>query len=457
MTTRTVVVLIGAGSAVFTQGLVADFILSEDLGPIELRLVDIHEETLLAVAKIVSQMVSVKQADITVRWSTERRDMLPGAHVVVTTIAVGGRRAWEQDVLIPRNHGIYQPVGDTTMSGGISRALRMIPVMLDIARDVKELAPDAWFFNYSNPMTPICSAIHRTLQVSVVGLCHGVTHVENYLARFLGVEPKRISSFGAGLNHLTFLYDLRIDGQDAWPEVHRVLEQQRTSLQEHGYDGELVGNMSRSTNSELFYGEPFSWDLYERYGAFPAVLDRHVTEFFPERFANGAYFGKTLGVDAFKIQAVIARGDEEYQEMLIRSRTGTINERLFERTSGEHEKLVEILVSLKQDRKQVFYVNMPNMGAVPGLPIDAVLEMPAAATGRGFRALLQPDFPRILTGILNRRLSVIDLTAEAAITGNRQMFVEALLADGSVHGQQRAEALADDLLTAHRAYLPQFT
>ena len=166
-------VLIGAGSAMFTRGLVADMILAEEMGPWELGLVDIDPEALEVATKLSEHMIKTRGAPIKVQASTDRRDVLPGADVVVCTIGVGGRRAWEDDVFIPRKYGIYQPVGDSVMPGGISRAQRMIPAMVDIARDVKALCPGAWFFNYGNPMTANCTAVRKATGLNMVGLCHG--------------------------------------------------------------------------------------------------------------------------------------------------------------------------------------------------------------------------------------------------------------------------------------------
>ena len=151
---RLKLVLIGAGSTVFTQRLVADIILAGEADLWELALVDIDPVTLDAVNKLVAKMLVAKNAQIPVVATTDRRDVLRGADFVVTTIAVGGRKGWQRDIEIPRRHGIFQPVGDTAMPGGISRAMRMIPQMIAIASDVADLCPDAHFFNYSNPMTP---------------------------------------------------------------------------------------------------------------------------------------------------------------------------------------------------------------------------------------------------------------------------------------------------------------
>ncbi|TET07899.1 alpha-glucosidase/alpha-galactosidase, partial [Candidatus Aerophobetes bacterium] len=146
-------VLIGAGSAMFTQGLIVDIIKEQSLGPWEIRLVDIDPEALKVAYNLAKKMVKAKDAHVVIKQSTDRKDLLSGADIVITTIGVGGRRAWEPDVFIPRKYGIYQPVGDTVGPGGISRAMRMIPEMKEIARDILKLCPDALFINYSNPMT----------------------------------------------------------------------------------------------------------------------------------------------------------------------------------------------------------------------------------------------------------------------------------------------------------------
>ncbi|MCU0489591.1 MAG: alpha-glucosidase/alpha-galactosidase, partial [Anaerolineales bacterium] len=181
---RKKIVLIGAGSAMFTQGLVADLINSHKNW--KLGLVDIDPQALKVAEGLSRKMIEATRADIQVEASLERKDLLPGADVVVTTIGVGGRRAWEADVYIPRKYGIYQPVGDTTMAGGISRALRLVPAMVDIARDVQRLCPQALFINYANPMSVICWAVRQATGAEIIGLCIGVYEVIHELADFIG-------------------------------------------------------------------------------------------------------------------------------------------------------------------------------------------------------------------------------------------------------------------------------
>jgi alpha-galactosidase len=451
------IVLVGAGSAVFTQGLVADLILSPGLGPWELGLVDVDPRALETAEGLSRRMVEAKDGQVSISASTGRRDVLPGADVVVTTIGVGGRRGWEADVFIPRKYGIYQPVGDSVMAGGISRAMRMIPALVDIARDVKALCPEALFVNYSNPMTANCWAVRRATGVPVVGLCHGVFNVERQLAEFVGAPPEEVTSLYAGLNHLTFIFDLRWRGRDAWPLARARLAQELNEPFDSEALGRIFSEVGEWTESFKAADNPFSWSLFEAYGAYPACSDRHVTEFFPERFPGGAYYGKRLGVDAFSFENVIAHGDRVYDDMRARGLgQKPLDEGIFERAEGEHEQLLAILHSIEYDERRIFSANLPNQGAVPNLPADAILELPVAATATGLRPLQILDFPDPLAAIINRKLSATRLTVEAALTGDRKLFVEALLADGSVTDPGVAREMGEELLMAHREYLPDF-
>ncbi len=449
-------VLIGAGSTVFTQRLVADIILSGQADRWELALVDIDAVTLDAVDRLVRKMMLFKGVTFPLVSSTNRREVLAGADFVVTTIAVGGRRGWELDVQVPRKHGIYQPVGDTMMPGGISRAMRMIPQMVAIAEDIKELCPRAYFFNYSNPMTAVCRAIRLKTGVPVIGLCHGVHYVEGVLERFLGEEEGSITSFGAGLNHLTFLTDIRCNGEDAMPMLKAKAAEQRPLVQQEIHDKTDWPN-TITGRAPRYSDDPFAWSLFERYGVFPVAMDRHITEFYPERFPHGRYYGRTLGVDAFSIDGRIALGDTWFDEMLAVARSADpLPESYFNNVPGESEQLVEIMQSLLLDQRRVFSVNMPNHGAVPGLPWEAVLEMPASAGGPGLMPLQSRPLPPALTAKLLAKIAAIEVTVEAGLTGSFDLFVEALLTDGSVSDPDAAAALASDLIEAHKTHLPLF-
>ena len=418
------IVLIGAGSVKFTQGLLADLIKS----PIswKLGLVDIDPQALETAESLARLMVQAKQAEISVEASTDRCDLLPGADVVVTTIGVGGRRAWEADVFIPRKYGIYQPVGDTVMAGGVSRAMRMVPAMVDIARDVLKLCPQAIFFNYANPMTVNCWAVRKATGANIVGLCIGVHGIVDRLARTIGAPTEEVTALAAGLNHFTWIYDLRWNGKDAWPMLSDKLKEKPGT------------------------GGLFCEWLFQRYGAFPAVGDGHVMEFFPERFPDGNCFGRPLGREGH-FEKIIETDEATYVNMQAQARGDIpLDESVFQRGSGEHTKLLEILKSIAEDGRDMYFANLPNLRAVPNLPDEAVLELSTVATSRGLRAIQMPDFPDILAAPLIRKIAAASVTVDAALTGSRKLFVEALLMDGSVSDPSTAEKLADELLMAHK-------
>ncbi|MFG3332483.1 hypothetical protein ACGFZZ_10920 [Streptomyces tendae] len=452
MSDTRVLVLIGAGSAVFTRGLLADLITADDLGSWEIRLVDVNEEALRVAARLAGRMVEARDAGgrITVRASTDRRTELPGADYVVTCVGVGGRPAWQRDHEICQEHGVYQPVGDSVMPGGISRLLRTVPVMVDVARDIADLAPDAFFFNYSNPMTANVQAMTRYAGARPVGLCHGMHHVQRELAAFAGLPFEETSTLYAGINHLTFIYDFRHNGRDAWPGVRARMERELAQPADPADIGAIWENGKAWHN-------PFSWEIFRRYGAYPAANDRHVLEFFPERWAGGDYYGKKLGVDAFSVPEILQWGEDRYQGMRAQAEDDApLDAASFENSTGEQEQLIAIIRSITFDRREMFSVNVPNRGSVPGLPDEAALEIPAVATARGLRPVSVPDLSAPLTAILARRLTSVELATQAAMRGDRDLAVEAVIADGAVTDPDAAAALTDALIDAQRRFLPQF-
>ncbi|HSV72791.1 MAG TPA: hypothetical protein VLH79_03430 [Chthonomonadales bacterium] len=443
----------GAGSAMFTRGLVADLVRRGT--PAELRLVDIDAEALRVAEALSRKMAESRGAPVTVRASTQRRDLLPGATAVICTVGVGGRRAWEQDVYVPRRYGIHQPVGDTVMPGGTSRALRMVPAMVAIAEDVLELCPGALFFNYGNPMSANCRAIVKATGAPVVGLCHGVHHVAGHLAHLLGVDRASLRHTAVGINHCTWFTGLWSEGRDLLPDLLR-LARERVAANRGREDGRAAGGIVES-REDLTAEDPFCWELADLFGVFPAVGDRHVTEFFPWLFPGGRYYGRTLGVDVFSFEDTIRFGDEIYDRMRESAlSSGPLPEDYWDSISGEHEQVIEIIDAIRRDTGGAYSVNLPNAGQAPNLPPDAVIECPAVATASGLRAVQQPALPSGAAAILATRFGWVETVVEAALEGSRAGFVQALMLDGAVGSVEVAGRLADDLLEAQRSHLPRF-
>jgi len=305
--------------------------------------------------------------------------------------------------------------------------------MLDIIDDCIKFCPSARFFNYANPMAMICRAIYKARSFPVTGLCIGVPAGEWEVADLCGFKREDFKAIGVGVNHMTFLYNMRHKGEDATPIINKVLQEQPVKY------------------------NPFAWSFYESHGAYPVPGDRHLTEFFVEGFPGGAYFGKTLGVDAFSFEGTIEYGDKIYKTMSdIANSPEPLTDDYFGEMHGEHEQLMEIINAIEADNRQVFSANLPNRGAVPNLPYDAVLELPAVATGDGFRPMHVLDFPENCVKYVNRAINVFELAVDAALTGNRPLLEDAILAGGYISDKAAVSKMVEELINAQTAYLPQF-
>lgn len=446
-------VLIGAGSAMFTRGLVGDLIRSGMEA--DLALVDIDPQALEVARRMSAKMIAARKAPIQLSGSVDRRDVLKGATVVICTIGVGKRRAWEQDVFIPRKYGVFMPVGDSVGPSGSSRSLRMIPDMVAIAQDVLDLAPEALFFNYGNPMAPVCRAVQKATGAKMVGLCHGVFDTARYLAEKLRVPFSALQYTAAGINHLTWFTHVLVNGKDASPELRRVAEKVVSEAPASDQPWKTEPKVDKEKAFGSSFGHPFSWNLLLKFGAIPSALDRHVTEFFPQFFREGRYYGKKLGIDEFSFEGTIHYGDLIYKQMEEEAFSDKpLASDYFEHAAGEHEQVIDIIASIRKGSAKVYSANLPNKGQVPNLPSEAIIESPAVADGHGLRPLTLPALPAGIAGVLATRYLWVEAIVEAALECSREKFIQALVLDGAVGSLEQATAMADDLLVAQAQYLP---
>ena len=450
------IVLIGAGSAMFTIGVVSDLINSGLTA--ELALVDIDPNALEVVQKLTAKMIQARNAKIKLTAVTDRRQVLNGASVVITTIGVGGRRAWEQDVFIPRKFGISLPVGDSVGPGGTSRAMRMIPAMVNIARDVLELAPDALFFNYANPMAPVCYAVRQATGAPIVGLCMGTWETVHYLANSLGAKTNDLSFNVAGINHLTWFSEVYLKGRDAMPmlkaHARQVVEAVHTAVDQAKKGKASIPHCGSPFESS--FDHPFSWQCLLWFNAFPAPMDRHVTEFFPQLFRDGSYYGKTLGINEFCFEETIKVGDEIFNEMRADAYSSIpLTDAYFARLGGEQEQVIDIIQAIRTNERKVFFANLPNTGQSPNLPLNMVVETPAVTDGRGIHAIQQTPLPTAAAGVLATRFAWVATVTEAALEGSREKFIQAMILDGAVQSPDSAVRLVDKFIEAQAAYLPK--
>ena len=430
------IVLLGVGSTYFTRGIVESLI--KKGGEWEVRMVDIDPTCLDISVKLAQRLIDLYQAKVTVSGSLNRCEVLPGADAVVSTIGVGGRRAWEKDVAIFRQFNVNQSTGDTYGAGGVSRALRMIPVLVGVARDMERLCPNALFINFSNPMTVNIWAIAKVSKVKVAGLCYGVTYFQHYLAELIGMTWDQLDCRAIGVNHFTWITDLSYKGQSVWPQVRKVMEEK----------GESLGN-------------PYTWELFRMFDAFPCVGDGHICEFVPGWQGEGAYYGKTFGTTFHNFENYAAGFDTVFNDMADQAygRKPVVKEieNPNEKATFKDEDLfIDVLSASLGDSSIYRTVNLPNIGQAANLPMGAVLEATTLINGDGFQPLCFGNLPLGITAILQRILSVQDLTVEAALKADRKLAIQALVAGETVRTEKEAAQMLEVILSTHKEYLPQF-
>jgi alpha-galactosidase len=439
------IVIIGAGSTVFTPGLIADLTGSAQLADATVALVDIDAGVAETMGRYAERVARERGAGLRVEWASERREVLADADFVTVTIAVGGARAWERDVRIPEAHGVWQTVGDSVGPGGVFRALRHVPELAAIARDMEGLCPDAWLFNYTNPLTALVRAVHKTSAIKAVGLCHGVLHTREAIAYDLGLPPAELSLTAAGLNHLAWVLDLRHAGEDVYPRFRELVR------------GWLASPPPPSDDPYEGFQE-VSARLMEVYGYYPSPGDRHVAEFFPfflRETGNGLGYGTQAGLDM--TNAILASRDERWDRIAAQADgRAEIDRSLFDE-AREGERVVSIMEAIVTDRPlRELAVNVRNDGLIPNLPPQAVVEVPGIIDGRGVHGVAVGSLPEGIAGILAARVRQQELTVDAALSGDRALALQALLADPLVPSVEAACAMLEEALQAHAVYLARF-
>jgi alpha-galactosidase/6-phospho-beta-glucosidase family protein len=436
-------VLIGAGSTVFTPGLMTDLASAPAFAGWTVHLVDLSAEAADTMARLGRRIAKERGADLSFVAHTDRREALAGARFVATTIAVGAAAGWRHDIEVPARHGIAQTVGDSVGPGGVLRALRHVPELVAIARDVAELAPGAILVNYSNPLTANVRAIAAQTPVRVIGLCHGTMHTLGALAADLGVPRDEVHATFAGLNHLCWLLDLRRGPEDLYPRL-RALVSERA--------GGADAPSTRAEGAHL----AVSADLLRTFGRYPAPGDRHVSEFFSWylRGADGGAlpWGLQGGRDA-TMEYIGQKSD--LWDRLHGQADGTLP--LDGTHKQEAERLVAIATAIVTGRDRVeLAVNLPNDGKIPNLPPEAVVEVPAVVGAAGVTGLAVGPLPEAIAAVLTARAQQQELTVRAALSGRRALAVQALALDPLVPDPRTAAAILDDAIAAHGETMSRF-
>lgn len=438
---RTRICFVGGGSFNWTPRLLADLALTPDLaGTVVLH--DRNAAALETMQRLGRMIVRAADADLVIEVSDDPREALAGAEFVLVTISTGGLEAMRHDLAIPLKYGIYQSVGDTVGPGGLARALRNIPVMVNLAWTMEQVCPDAWLLNLTNPLTTLTRAVCKTTRIRTIGLCHELLGVRGTLMRLFDAAADDFEIRVAGINHLIWLLDLKIRGQDGF-----------RMLREHLDAGGAVPLKTTSAGPRAAFQD--NWQvklaLWEMYGALPAAGDRHVAEFFPFFLTAATHAGADYGVLLTTIEhrAEIGRAARAQVEAWLAGTEPLPIERSV-------EEAADIIAAVANGRSTRAIVNLPNRGQIDNLARDAVVETLGEVGAAGAHALTAGPLPPGVLRTVYPHVLNQELTVEAALAGDRQLALQALAGDPLVRDFRSAPRLLDELFQAHARYLPQF-
>jgi alpha-galactosidase len=453
------IVIIGGGSYQWVPKLLVDVANTRSLHESEIVLCDIDPDPLPRMVDLVEHVAEVRDIPLTAASTTEQRAALDGADYVVVSISTGGFDSMRHDLEIPARYGIRQSVGDTVGPGGIVRALRNIPVLVEIARDMEECCPDAWLLNLTNPMTTLCRAVTKETSIPTVGLCHEVTIAQFILSLLLDESFLSIRPTVAGVNHLPLITALDVDGDDGLARLRDLCERADAVSAEplsmpfpEGLGHEKISEGPDWTKGDLLAANRVKLELFERFGVLPGAGDRHLVEFFAGFLTEEADWGTRWGVQLTSI------GDREWwQQRHIDDFDAMLAApEVSEMPSGE--MVAGVIDSLITGRMRVLPLNIPNRGQVADLPHAVVTESMCIADGDGVRGGAPVSAPPALAEALRRVSASQELTVDAGLTGDRDKAFGAMFLD-PLAGRidfERLGAMTDEMLAATKPWLPQF-
>jgi alpha-galactosidase len=461
------ITFIGAGSTVFTRNLLRDLFLFPELHKARIALMDIDPQRLRDSEIVAHKVAQRAGATPEIVATTDRAVALAEANYVITSIQVGGYKpATVIDFEIPKKYGLRQTIADTLGIGGIMRGLRTIPVMLDIARDMQRLCPDALLMNYVNPMAMLCWALSRaTPDIKTVGLCHSVQHTAEHLARVLDVPYAEIDYRCAGINHMAFYLRFEHRGEDLYPQLRAIAEAGQAPTSDR-VRFEMLRRLGYFvTESSEHFSEYVPWfikrdrpDLIE---AFNVPLDEY-----PRRcevqIADWESMRATLDdpdptalerYEAEKTAAWLTRiADNDPLYGAKRAELVAKEHAAGPKHSGEYGTL--IIHSMESGQPRVIAGNVANYGLISNLPAGCCVEVPCMVDRNGIQPTAIGALPPQLAALMQTNINAQGLTVEAALSGKREHIYHAAMLDPHTAAELDLEqiwSLVDDLMSAHEA------
>ena len=439
----TKITFLGAGSTVFAKNVLGDVMLTEALRDSEIALYDIDgkrlDESFLLICAL-NNKINEGRANVKKYLGVEnRKDALRDATFVVNAVQIGGYEPCTvTDFEIPKKYGLRQTIGDTLGIGGIFRALRTIPVLEDFARDIEEVAPNAWFLNYTNPMAMLTGYMQRFTKVKTVGLCHSVQVCAKELLEGVGMSEyiDDCKTRIAGINHMAWLLDITTkDGRDLYPEIKRRAAEKNAS--------EKHTDMVR-------------YEYIRRLGYYCTESSEHNSEYNPF-FIKSKYpeliYSYNIPLDEYPRRCVnlIKEWNEQKEQLL-----SDVDKLEHERSREYASRIMEAIVC---DKPYKIGGNVINRGLIDNLPADACVEVPCLVDGSGITPCRVGKLPTQLAAMNMSNISPQLLTIEAAVEKSKDKIYQAAMMDPHTSAELSIDdivAMCDDLIEAHEDYLPKY-
>ena len=462
------ITFIGAGSTVFARNLLGDILSFPELAGSTISLFDIDPERLHTTELVARRLANKLGAHPKIEATLDRRAALDGADYAICMFQIAGYKPGTViDFEIPKKYGLRQTIADTLGIGGIMRALRTIPVLLETTRDMEELCPDVTFLNYVNPMAMNCWAINRASKIKTVGLCHSVQGTAEQLARDINVPIEDINYICAGINHMAFY--LRFErqtpegAQNLYPLMQQVIAEGRVP----GWNRVRYEMFKRLgyfvTESSEHFSEYTPWfikrdrpDLIEKFNVpIDEYIRRCEVQIAGWELTKATIENPDIPVDYEAVAAKIraAGGNEGDVRNTTRKATN------FDEISQSHEYGSYIIHSIETGTPRVVYGNVANNGIIDNLPQGCTVEVPCLVDKNGVQPTKIGLLPPQLAAMMQTNVNVQSLTVEAALTGKREHIYHAAMLDPHTAAELDLDqiwSMVDELIAAHGDWLPAF-
>ena len=436
------IAFVGAGSIGFTRGLLRDLLSVPEFNNIEVAFTDINPDNLDRVARLCQRDIEENSLPIRIRATTDRREALAGAKYVICTIRVGGLEAFATDVEIPLTYGVDQCVGDTLSAGGIMYGQRGIAEMLNICRDIREVAAqDVLLLNYANPMAMLTWACNQYGGVRTIGLCHGVQGGHRQIAEAFGLRKEEVDIVCAGINHQTWYVQIRHNGEDL---TGKLLE----AFEKHP-------DFSRTEKVRI--------DMLRRFGYYSTESNGHLSEYVPwyrkrpEEIEQWIDLGSWINGETGGYLRVCTEGRNWFETEFPTWMKEPAMKYASEERGEEHGSY--IIESLETGRIYRGHFNVRNNGVIENLPEDAIIEAPGYVDRNGVAMPVVGKLPLGPAAVCNVSISVQRLAVEAAVSGDDKLLRQAFMMDplvGAVCNPNEIWQMVDEMLVAQEKWLPQY-